>query len=181
MIFTADQITTIQHQLAEERKVRPPQGVLQAVAALIGQGSASALICESKSSDEQSTTWRVVGLLDSDCVFDVEAVGDEHDWDYGSWKDADGRVLFRLSAHLRSLSDVASLTLTGATSYGTRRGQGFDPDKRTEPWDVATAWEISWRDGSPTLALPTRTDATAAEFAAAEAIVDKVRKVLEAR
>lgn len=172
MDFTAAQIRAIRDQLTEHRKVPPPRAVLRAVAALEGQSSASALICESQS-DQNSTTWRVVGLLDSGCLFTVEAVTDDNLWDFDSYKDVEGLVQVQLSARIRSLSDVASLILTRAT--------GYDPDRANRPWDVATTWEISWRDDSPALTLPTRTDATNGERAAADAIVDKVRQVLAAR
>lgn len=172
MIFTADQISAVHSQLTQHRNESPPRAVLLAVAALMGEESPPALICESQS-DENTTTWRVVGLLDSGCLFAVEAAGDESRWNFDSFKDAEGRVQVQLSAHIRSLSDVTSMSLTSAISYDSRG--------TNTPWDVEAAWEIYWRDGSPALALPTRTDATAAEFAAAEAIVDKVRKVLEAR
>jgi len=152
--------------------VSPPREVLLAVAALMGQDNPSALICESRS-DENSTTWRVVGLLESGCLFTVEAVGDDDLWDFDSFRDSHGSVQVQLSTSIRSLADVASLSLTLARGYGSHGAH--------TPWDVDTAWEISWRDGSPALTLPTRDDANNGERVAADAIVEQVRQVLAAR
>lgn len=172
MIFTADQISVIHAQLTQHRDESPPRAVLLAVAALMGEHSTSALICESQS-DETSTTWRVVCLLDPGCLFTVEAVGDDKRWNFDSFKDVGGQVQVQLSTRIHSLSDVTSMSLTRATSYGSRG--------TNTPWDVDTAWEIYWGDGSSALVLPTRTDATSGELAAAHTIVEKARQVLAAR
>ena len=181
MIFTAGQIRAIHDQLTEHRDVpAPPRDVLRAVAALIGQDRASALICGLQS-DQDTTRWHVVGLLESGGLFTVDAVGDESSWTFDNYKDVDGQVQVQLSASIRSLSDVASLVLTCATGYDQGRAASYDPRRADRSWDVTTAWEICWRDGSPALVLPTRTDATNGEQAAADTIVDKVRQVLAAR
>jgi hypothetical protein len=177
MIFTTDRIWKINDQLSEGRNVSPPDEVLRAVAALIGQDTALELISLWQPS-ENSTTWRVVGLLDSDCIFTMKAVANESNWVSGRGTHVEERVDVQLSARIRALSDVASLVLTSTTDYEQGRAPSRHPDQANRPWDVGAAWEICWRDGSPTLALPTRTDATAGERAAAEAIVDKVRQVL---
>jgi hypothetical protein len=142
----------------------------------------SEVICSSHS-DGKSTSWRVVGLLDSGCLFTVMAIGDEGDWNSGSFEDAEGRVKVELVARIRSLSDIGSLNLTRATAsaYELGRTRRNDPDQLNRPWDVDAVWEICWRDGSPEVPLQTRTDATSSEDAAADAIIDKVRQVLAAR
>jgi hypothetical protein len=171
MILTADQISAVHSQLTQHRDVSPPRAVLLAVAVLMGEESPRALICESKS-DESTTTWRVVGLLDSGCLFALEAVGDDSRWNFDSFKDVGGQVQVQLSTRIRSLSDVTSMSLTRAMSYDSRG--------TNTPWDVETAWEIYWRDGSPALVLPTRIDATSGELVAADTIVEQVRKALAA-
>jgi hypothetical protein len=170
----------IQNRLAVERNLLPPLDVVRAVAVLIGQDILSEVICNSQS-DEDSTTWRVVGLLESGCLFTAEVVGNEQDWDSGSFRDAEGRVEAELSAHIRSLSDVASLMLTQVTGYEHGRPPRFDPVPENRLWNVDAAWGICWRDGSPTLTLPMRADATKGERATGEAIVNKVRQVLAER
>ncbi|HEY5180867.1 MAG TPA: hypothetical protein VIJ07_14035 [Dermatophilaceae bacterium] len=182
MSFTTEQMRLIQDRLAGERNVLPPLDVVRAVAVLIGKDNLSEVICNSQQ-DEKSTTWRVVGLLDSECLFTMEAFGGEHDWDAGTHKDAEGRVQVQLSACIRSLSDVSSLILTRATApgYEQARALGLSAGQAEKPWDIEATWEILWRDGSPSLALLARTDAMTGERAAAEAIVDKVRQVLAAR
>jgi hypothetical protein len=182
MSFTTEQMRSIQDQLAEDMNVLPPLDVVRAVALLVGKDNLSEVICNSHS-DERSTSWRVVGLLDSGCLFTVMAVGDEAGWDSGSFKDAEGRVNVELLARIRSLSDIASVNLTRATApaYEQRRSPRNDPDQVNKPWDVEAVWEICWRDGSPEVPLQTRTDATSSEYAAANAIVDKARQVLAAR
>ena len=184
MSFTTEQMRSIQDRLAEAegRNVLPPLEVVRATAVLIGADSLSEVICNSHS-DGKSTSWRVVGLLDSGCLFTVMAVGDEGNWDSGRKEDAEGPVKVELLARIRSLSDIASVILTRATApgYEGRRTRRNDPDQENRPWDVDAAWEICWRDGSPEVPLQTRTDATSSEHAAADAIIDKVRQVLAAR
>src|ERR1017187_7185247 len=82
MSFTTEQMRSIQDRLAEAegRNVLPPLEVVRATAVLIGADSLSEVICNSHS-DGKSTSWRVVGLLDSGCLFTVMAVGDEGNWD----------------------------------------------------------------------------------------------------
>ena len=182
MSFTTEQMRSIQDRLAEAegRNVLPPRDVVRAVAVLIGKDNLSEVICNSQQ-DEKSTTWRVVGLLDSECLFTMEAFGGERDWDAGTHKDAEGRVQVQLSARIRSLSDVVSLQLTQAVGHEQGRPPRFDPDLDDRPWDVDAVWEICWRDDSAVITLPARINATTGERAAAEAIVDKVRQVLAAR
>ena len=186
MSFTMEQMRSIQDKLAKDGNVLPPLDVVRAVAVLIGKDNLSEVICDSYS-DEKSTSWRVVGLLDSGCLFTVMAVGDEGDWDSGSFEDAEGRVKVELVARIRSLSDIASLNLTRATdpAYKQRRTPRNDPDQENEPWDIEAVWEICWRDDSPSLVLATSTDAAAFEMnrnlAAENSIVDTVREVLAAR
>ena len=186
MSFTMEQMRSIQDKLAKDGNVLPPLDVVRAVAVLIGKDNLSEVICDSYS-DEKSTSWRVVGLLDSGCLFTVMAVGDEGDWDSGSFEDAEGRVKVELVARIRSLSDIASLNLTRATApaYEPRRTPRNAPDQENKRWDVDAVWEICWRDDSPSLVLTTSTDeallGTDRDLAAANSIVDSVRQVLAAR
>src|ERR1017187_2322348 len=137
MSFTTEQMRSIQDRLAEAegRNVLPPLEVVRATAVLIGADSLSEVICNSYS-DEKSTSWRVVGLLDSGCLFTVMAVGDEGNWDSDSFKDAAGMVKVERIARVRSLSDIASLILTGAPArdYEGRRTRRNDPDLEKKPW-----------------------------------------------
>jgi len=185
MSFTMEQMRSIQDKLAKDRNVLPPLDVVRAVAVLIAKDNLSEVICNSHS-DGQSTSWRVVGLLDSGCLFTVMAVGDEGDWDSGRFEDAAGRVKVELVARIRSLSDIASLNLTRATApaYEQRRTPRNDADQGNKPWDVDAMWEICRRDDSPSLVLTTSTNEafeTDRDLAAANSIVDTVRQVLAAR
>jgi hypothetical protein len=171
MIVTEERLQTIHLQLIEHRNTPPPRAVLFAVAVLIGQDNTSALMCEAQS-DVSNTRWHVVGLLDSGCLFDLTAVGALRD-PSGALKDGELTVYVEPS-NFRSLSDVAFLRLTETI--------GLDTQATNNSWDVSTRWEICWRDGSPSLALPTRrTDPRSGERAATEIIIDKIRQVLAAR
>jgi hypothetical protein len=162
MIFTADQIHAIRDQFTAHGNMEPPQEVLLGVAALMRDDGAAALISESRL-EQNITTWHVVGLLDSGCLFTA-------DWNSTA---AVGREHLQLTAQIRSVSDVSSLMLTRATAEGLH---GADT-----VWDVALAWEIGWLDGSPAVALPTRSDPTPGLEAAVDVIVARVRQVLAAR
>lgn len=169
MRVSIERIEAILAMMMRHQDAKPPRIVVIAVASLIGDEEPLQIFCE-QLVDESSATWRVIGLVGTGSIFAVEASINEEDWDYEHYLDGQHPPVTEFSAKVRRTSDIQALALTKATSYNAGH--------KNTLWEIANAWEIQWRDGSPTIAFPLANTSSPFSDESVDNLADAILKAL---